>query len=218
MQLAEEWTAQQCADNWGVKVKTWHGYVARGAAPKPARHVGRTPLWDADTVRGYPRPGRGARTDLTTAEGEPVPDPLASLYGQLIMSGWIGTDPRSGRDIAFVYLGTPGDGTTGATAKKIMPAVAQTLGLNPTAGTMTETPTADTHVSFTPDGWIDLRFPNGEGVQHPGDFEWRQVAQNRGEAVLALTYLPLESAVGVEQHCDRSVDAGAFSLGLIPVR
>jgi hypothetical protein len=143
---------------------------------------------------------------------------LAGLFGQLIMSGWIGTDPRDGRDAVFVYLGTPADGTTGATAAEVMPAVAAALGLNPQAGTMTERPTAGTHVTFTADGWIDLRFPNGEGVQHPGSREWRAVAKRRGEAVLAVTHLPLLSETGVEEHCDRSVDAGLFSLGLIPVR
>jgi hypothetical protein len=63
--MSEEWTAAQCADAWGVPPRTWHSYVARDQAPKPTRHVGRTPLWDADTVRTYPRPGQGARTDLT---------------------------------------------------------------------------------------------------------------------------------------------------------
>ncbi|MFF1547176.1 DUF5949 family protein [Streptomyces sp. NPDC058291] len=145
-------------------------------------------------------------------------NPLEGLFGQIIMSGWIGTDPRDGQDIAFVYVGTPGDGSTGATASEVMPAVAKVLGLNPQAGTMTEQPSADTHVTFTADGWIDLRFPNGEGVQHPGSAEWRAVAQRRGEVVLTLTYLPLSSALGVEEHCDRSVDAGQFSLGLVPVK
>ena len=145
-------------------------------------------------------------------------DPLSGLFGQLVMSGWVGTDPRDGQDIAFVYLGTPADGATGAPAAEVMPAVASALGLNPQPGTMTEKLTADTHVTFTPDGWIDLRFPNGEGVQHPGGQEWRAVAEQRAEVVLALTYLPLVSEVGVEEHCDRSVDAGRFSLGLVPVR
>lgn len=61
----EEWTAAQCADSWGVKLRTWHSYVARGTAPPAARHVGRTPVWDAAAVRDYPRPGRGARSDIT---------------------------------------------------------------------------------------------------------------------------------------------------------
>ncbi|MFJ3201039.1 helix-turn-helix transcriptional regulator [Streptomyces sp. NPDC086989] len=29
-----------------IAVSTWSAYVARGQAPKPARHVERTPLWD----------------------------------------------------------------------------------------------------------------------------------------------------------------------------
>jgi len=66
----EEWTAQQCAEAWGVKIRTWHGYVARDRAPKPIRHISRTPLWDASAVRSWPRPGQGARTDITTREEE----------------------------------------------------------------------------------------------------------------------------------------------------
>lgn len=64
----EEWTADQCADHWGIKRRTWHGYVARGYAPKLKRRVGRTPVWDAHTVRTWPRPGRGTRTDLNNPE------------------------------------------------------------------------------------------------------------------------------------------------------
>lgn len=64
----EEWTAQQCADEWGIKLKTWHGYVARKRAPGPSRHIGRTPVWDPDTVRRYVRSGQGRRTDLPSKE------------------------------------------------------------------------------------------------------------------------------------------------------
>lgn len=76
--MSEEWTADQCAKAWGVRSRTWHGYVARDQAPKPARHVGRTPVWDPDAVRTYPRPGRGTRTDLkettVTTETDPISD------------------------------------------------------------------------------------------------------------------------------------------------
>lgn len=60
----QEWTAHQCAQHWNIQPGTWHSYVSRGQAPAPTRHVGRTPLWDAHTVRTYQRPGPGARTDL----------------------------------------------------------------------------------------------------------------------------------------------------------
>ena len=47
----------------GVAHDTWRSYVSRGnaGAPKPVRHVGRTPLWNADEVRQWhaQRPGRG---------------------------------------------------------------------------------------------------------------------------------------------------------------
>ncbi|MFH0246036.1 DUF5949 family protein [Streptomyces sp. HK10] len=142
--------------------------------------------------------------------------PLGGRFGQLIMSGWIGTDPRNGDDIAFLYLGTPGNGSLGAPTADAMQAVARELGLNPRPRTMTEKLAADTHVTFT-DGWIDLRFPNGEHVQHPGSTELRQVAQRRGELVLMLTYLPMRPAVGVEDHSDQSMNSGQFTLGLVPV-
>lgn len=47
----------------GVAPDTWSAYVARDQAPKPARHVGRTPLWDEDEVRQWAskRPGSGSR-------------------------------------------------------------------------------------------------------------------------------------------------------------
>ena len=67
----QEWTAQQCADEWGVKLKTWHSYVARSQAPPAKRHVGRTPLWDPETVRHYVRTGQGKRPDLTETTKEP---------------------------------------------------------------------------------------------------------------------------------------------------
>lgn len=144
-------------------------------------------------------------------------NPLSGVFGQLIMSGWVGTDPRDGRDIAFLYLGTPGDGASGAAASEVMPAVARALGLGSRPGSMTEHPTEDTHVTFTADGWIDLRYPGGDGVQHPGSAEWRAVAEQRGEAVLTLTYLPMVSEQGADRHCDRSLAAGQVVLGLIPV-
>jgi hypothetical protein len=51
-----ELTTQECCDLYeeitGRKIKpsTWRSYVARDQAPKPKRHIGRTPLWDKATV------------------------------------------------------------------------------------------------------------------------------------------------------------------------
>jgi hypothetical protein len=149
----------------------------------------------------------------------PAPyNPLTGFFGQIIMVGWIGVDPRDGTDINFVYLGTPADGATGATAPEVMAAAASALGLDPRPGTMTEHPTGGTHLTFTADGWAKLVFPNGENVQHPGGDEWRQVAQKRGTAVLALTYLPFLAGEDALAHSERTTDSGQFSLGLIPVR
>ncbi|MFC1418605.1 DUF5949 family protein [Streptacidiphilus cavernicola] len=145
-------------------------------------------------------------------------NPLTGLFGQLIMTGWIGEDPRDGTDIAFIYLGTPADGATGTPAAEAMAAAASALGLNPQPGSMTENPAASTHLTFTDDGWAQLSFPSGENVQHPGSLEWRTVAQHRGTAVLVLTYLPLLPGEDTTAHCDQALAAGQFTLGLIPVR
>lgn len=52
-----EWTAQECADFLNVQLRTWHSYVKRpgikNPTPPPVRHVGRTPVWDADEVRAW---------------------------------------------------------------------------------------------------------------------------------------------------------------------
>ncbi|MGU3438270.1 helix-turn-helix transcriptional regulator [Actinomycetes bacterium M1A6_2h] len=49
-----------------LAAKTWTSYVARGQAPKPARHISRTPLYARDEIEEWidNRPGAGARTDL----------------------------------------------------------------------------------------------------------------------------------------------------------
>lgn len=36
-----------------IAVSTWSAYVARGQAPKPARHVQRTPLWDRADIDAF---------------------------------------------------------------------------------------------------------------------------------------------------------------------
>lgn len=69
----EEWTVRQCAEHWGVQPGTWRDYVAKGRAPKATRYLDRrTPLWSAEAVRAWQRPGQGKRTDLT-GEGS-MPD------------------------------------------------------------------------------------------------------------------------------------------------
>jgi hypothetical protein len=65
--VLEEWTVAECAAHWNIEPSTWRSCVARNQAPKPKRHVGRTPVWDPEEVRGWPRPGQGARTDLKEA-------------------------------------------------------------------------------------------------------------------------------------------------------
>lgn len=56
-----EITSAEVGDLTGVPRQTFSGYVARGQAPKPIRHVGRTPLWDEDEIKAWKegRPGSG---------------------------------------------------------------------------------------------------------------------------------------------------------------
>ena len=72
--MSEDWNRAQCADYWGIDPDTWSAYVSRGRAPTPYMHVGRTPLWDEDDVRDWPRPGQGTRNDIV------MPDELPVLY------------------------------------------------------------------------------------------------------------------------------------------
>lgn len=69
--MPDLWQRSECADHVGVTPSTWSAYVARDQAPSPTKHVGRTPLWDADEVRDWNanRLGRGARTDLRPKSG-----------------------------------------------------------------------------------------------------------------------------------------------------
>lgn len=85
MAAAEEWTAQECADAWGVKPPTWRSYVSRGQAPQPVRRIGSTPLWNPAEVTGYQRPGSGARTDLhtTTPKESPVTVTLQDMIDKI---------------------------------------------------------------------------------------------------------------------------------------
>ena len=70
------WTAQECADAWGVRLATWHGYVSRGQAPAP-RPDGRT--WDPDAVRSFPRPGVGRSRAGATAAARALLDEMAGV-------------------------------------------------------------------------------------------------------------------------------------------
>ena len=59
--ISESCTADECARAWGVKTPTWFGYVSRGQAPAPLarRDAKGRRTWDAEEVRGFPRPGPG---------------------------------------------------------------------------------------------------------------------------------------------------------------
>lgn len=62
--MGRQITSDQAAAIAGVARSTFTGYVARGQAPAPVRHVGRTPLWDESKVKQWAesRPGQGRRT------------------------------------------------------------------------------------------------------------------------------------------------------------
>ncbi len=70
--MADELLLAEAAELAGVQPKTWSSYVARGQAPKPARHVGRTPLWSAKEVTDWisSRPGQGSRATTRAKKRE----------------------------------------------------------------------------------------------------------------------------------------------------
>lgn len=62
--MGREILQAEAAEIAGVAYRTFAGYVTREQAPRPTRHVGRTPLWDEDEVRAWAenRPGRGSKS------------------------------------------------------------------------------------------------------------------------------------------------------------
>ncbi|WP_242892379.1 hypothetical protein [Actinomadura litoris] len=86
----ELWTSAECGAYHGVTDRSWRSMVSRGYAPKHVTAKGRTLLWDADQVRAMPRPGQGARTDLTESVMQPTTpaEPLSrAVYGRELRLG-----------------------------------------------------------------------------------------------------------------------------------
>lgn len=59
MSTNDEITRTEAAEIAGVTPGTWSAYVARGQAPAPARHIGRTPLWSRAQVTAWQAARRG---------------------------------------------------------------------------------------------------------------------------------------------------------------
>jgi len=57
------------AEMLGIQPRTWTSYVARGQAPEPDGHVGRSPWWAPATIERY-RQERDARQQ--TEDEEPT--------------------------------------------------------------------------------------------------------------------------------------------------
>lgn len=143
-------------------------------------------------------------------------DPIIGLHGQIIMTGWIDTDPHTGTDIAFVYLATPGTPTS--SPRDTMPLVAQAFGLDPAIGTMTEHPATRAHLTFAEGGWARLELGDGKThCEHPGSPEFREVATARGQFVLVISHLPMPAGLDQQAHIDHTTTSGQFSMGLLPV-
>jgi hypothetical protein len=68
--VAETWTSAECAAAWGVRTSTWLGYVSRGQAPGAIPGDGGAKRWDADEVRGFPRPGVGHARSAAGADAD----------------------------------------------------------------------------------------------------------------------------------------------------
>ncbi len=144
-------------------------------------------------------------------------NPLGSQYGTLIMSGWIGTDPRDRSDMPFLYLATPSDGSLGIRARDTMAKLAQALGFDPQPGSMTQQPNTGVYLTVT-DDWVRVVMPSWAHVEHPGSPEIRRLARTKGQAVLTLSYLPLPSGVDIGTHKQHTIEQMACASGLVPVR
>ncbi|MBV9314052.1 MAG: hypothetical protein JO100_09995 [Pseudonocardia sp.] len=85
----ETWTVDRCAQEWGITPSTWRSYVATGHAPEPlpGYNGNRQRRWAAQTVRDYPRPGRGKRTDLAIRRGVATYDPATSTVTVITSDG-----------------------------------------------------------------------------------------------------------------------------------
>ncbi|MBP2367097.1 hypothetical protein [Pseudonocardia parietis] len=77
------WTADDCAEHWGVQVGTWNSYVSRGQAPAPLPAPGPAgrKVWDAGEVRSWDRPGAGRRR--TSGDAEELLDRMREVGAEL---------------------------------------------------------------------------------------------------------------------------------------
>jgi DNA-directed RNA polymerase specialized sigma24 family protein len=83
--VTQTWDSAACAAAWGVKPATWLGYVSRGQAPAPLPEPdaqGRR-VWDADAVRGFPRPGVGRSRAGAGPEAEALLDRMREVAAEL---------------------------------------------------------------------------------------------------------------------------------------
>ena len=80
--VPEIWSSAECAAAWGVRPATWLGYVSRGQAPPPLPGAGPR-RWDADAVRGFPRPGAGHSRAGATPEAAELLDRMRATATEL---------------------------------------------------------------------------------------------------------------------------------------
>lgn len=138
-------------------------------------------------------------------------DPIEGRFGQILMAGWIGTAPDTGREAAFLLLTTPAEG-----APVTMPLVAQALGIEP--GTVTTRPDPDVHVTISTDGsdgWATLHTPGGEGMTRAVTADWAETAWADGRVVLAVGHQPMPVGEDAEAYTARA--GNDISVGIVPL-
>ncbi len=122
------WSADECAEAWGVRTPTFLGYVSRGQAPAPLPEPGPDGRrrWDAAAVRSFPRPGAGRSRAGATPEatellermretGSAI-DELRARQRELLTAGQdqgleisaMATALGISRQTAYAWLRTPG--------------------------------------------------------------------------------------------------------------
>lgn len=86
--MTVRWTAPQVAEHWGVSPSTIRAYAARGQMPQPDGRIGNSDWWLPETIKAWPRPGRGKRRDQTSFDLPPThPDEARLLQHHMTALG-----------------------------------------------------------------------------------------------------------------------------------
>lgn len=98
-----------------------------------------------------------------------------------------------------------------------MPLVAEAVGFDPAAGTMTTSPATGVRVELGADGWATLVLPDVGSWPRPVDGDWARLSLEYGNVVLAVGYTPMQTGLDPLAYLDEVLASNAYVLGLVPV-